>query len=70
MNRPQNLMDGLIQEMNRVRELITQYDRLPNGVGVFGSTTMKQFIKEAEESMVTGNIVQMVLAYDNLKSCE
>lgn len=64
----ENLMNGLLNEMNRVRELITQYEALPNGVGMFGVTTMKSSIKMAEKSISNGDIIEMLKQYENLKS--
>jgi len=64
----QNLMDGLLSEMNRVRELITEYKSLPNGAGMFGATIMKHQIEAAERSISSGDVVDMMLQYQKLKS--
>jgi len=64
----QNLMDGLLSEMNRVRELITEYKSLPNGAGMFGATIMKHQIEAAECSISSGDVVDMMLQYQKLKS--
>ncbi|KKK47971.1 hypothetical protein LCGC14_3149820 [marine sediment metagenome] len=64
----ENLMSGLLNEMNRVRELITQYEALPNGVGIYGATTMKSSIEMAEISMSDGDVIDMLKQYENLKS--
>jgi len=64
----QNLMDGLLSEMNRVRELITEYESLPKGAGMFGSTMMKLNIKMAELSIGSGDVADMMLQYQKLKA--
>lgn len=68
--QPENLMDGLLYEMNRVRELIKEYDRLPDGVGFFGSSIMRCSINEAEKSISSGDVLKMINAYEDLKDCE
>jgi len=65
----QNLMSGLLSEMNRVRELITEYESLPNGAGIFGATMMKRNIKMAELSISSGDVVDMLIQYQELKEC-
>ena len=65
----QNLMSGLLSEMNRVRELITEYKSLPNGAGMFGATIMKHKIEVAERSISSGDIVDMLIQYQKLKEC-
>ncbi len=64
----ENLMSGLLNEMNRVRELITQYEALSNGVGIYGATTMKSSIKTAETAISNGDVIDMLKQYENLKS--
>lgn len=67
---PQNLMDGIISEMNRVREIITQYKRLPGNVGGIASSLMADDIKDAEQSIKDGNVIQMMICYSKLKEWE
>jgi len=64
----QNLMDVLLSEMNRVRGLITEYESLPKGAGMFGSTMMKQQIEISERSISSGDIVSMMLQCQKLKA--
>ena len=64
----ENLMSGLLNEMNRVRELTIEYEELPDGAGLFGATTMKGSIKMAEMSINNGDAVDMLKQYENLKS--
>jgi len=70
MAEVKNLMDGLFDEMNRVRELIKEYQQLPNGVGNIGSALMKANIDNAERSIRNNDVVEMLVCYEQLKSCE
>ena len=63
-------MDGLISEMNRVRELITEYESLPKNAGAFGVIMLRQAIKNAEDSLISGDVVEQLQAYRSLKNCE
>lgn len=68
--KTRTLMDGLLDEMNRVRELIAEYKSLPNGVGNLGAALMEINIKEAEQSIRTGDVIEMMRCYSHLKTCE
>lgn len=70
MAETKTLMDGLLDEMNRVRELITEYKNLPNGVGNIGAALMGINIKEAEDSIRNNDVIEMMRCYEHLKSCE
>jgi hypothetical protein len=65
-----NLMDGLIEQCNRCRELVAEYQGLPNGVGTIGAMLIEHDIKVAERAMGSGDVVQMLAAYETLKGCE
>ena len=64
-----NLIEGLLEEMNRVRELIKEYESLPDNAGWFGSNMMKAAIKQAEDAMAKGDVVAELKAYQELKDC-
>lgn len=70
-HEPQNLMDGLFSEMNRVREIIKEYE-MPelNGAGIFAATLMKQAIANAENSIKENDVIKMLSAYSELKDYE
>lgn len=70
MAETKNLMDGLLEEMNRVRELITEYKSLPQGVGIIGAALMTGHIKMAENAISNNDVVEMLVQYEKLKSCE
>ncbi len=64
----ENLMDGLLSEMNRVRELIKEYEHPAlNGAGRFASAFMKIDIQNAETSIKENDVVKMLQAYSKLK---
>lgn len=65
-----NLIEGLLKEMNRVRELIKIYESLPDGAGFIAASMMKVSIKKAEEAIATGDIVAELKAYEDLKGFE
>ena len=70
MAETKNLMDGLLEEMNRVREIIAEYDSLPNGAGAFASAMMKGNIKMAEKSISDNDVIAMLKQYEQLKTWE
>ena len=41
-----NLMEGLLDEMNRVRRMIREYQLLPNNAGMLASKLMEFDIKK------------------------
>jgi hypothetical protein len=65
-----NLIEGIQSECNRVREIITEYESLPNNAGAFASMMMKGDIKRAENIIATGDVIQMLQIYKALKSYE
>ena len=60
-----NLMEGLLKEIGRNREILTQYESIPEGA--FGATMIKQGIANAEKSMCSGDVVAMMVAYKELQ---
>jgi hypothetical protein len=67
----ENLMDGLFSEMNRVRDIIKEYeDPMLNGAGAFAAMFMKQDIASAERAIKEGDVIKMMQAYSKLKDYE
>ena len=62
-----NLVEGLHEEMDRVRGIIKIYDGLPNNAGALASGMMKHSIKNSEKLIATGDTVEMLKAYNDLK---
>lgn len=65
-----NLVEGLLEQMNRCRELIKQYEGLPNGVGAFAAAMIRQDIVNAEKAIGCGDAVEMLRCFEALKGCE
>ncbi len=66
----ENLMEGLLKELERCKSLKKLYDGLPDKAGVFGSMMIQEAIDMGEVAIKSGDVVQMVKAYESLKSCK
>ena len=67
----ENLMDGIFSEMNRVRELIKEYEHPSlEGAGALAAAIMRSNIQAAEDSIRSGDVVAMLKAYKFLKQYE
>lgn len=67
----ENLMDGLLSEMNRVREIIKEYESPElKGAGAFAASFMKADIKNAEKIIGQGDVIKMLSIYSKLKDWE
>lgn len=64
------LIDGIFEEMNRVRTIIKEYESLPNGVGKLAAGFMNIDIKFAELALRRSDVLMMLAAYGKLKSWE
>jgi len=70
MAEVKNLIEGLLEEMDRVREMITEYKSLPKNAGLFAATMMEADIKKAEKAISEGETIQMMVLYNALKQYE
>ena len=61
-----NLIEGLLAEMNRVRELIPLYE-LPNGAGTFPIAQMNASLDRAEAAIASGDVIDELRCYEELK---
>ena len=67
----ENLMDGLFSEMNRVREIIKEYeDPSLKGAGMLAASMMKGAIKNAENSIKENDVIKMMVCYTRLQEFE
>ena len=65
----ESLGEALPKEQARVRELILQYrDPILGGSGIFAATMMEQSLKAADHAVMSGDLVTMLRAYEDLKS--
>ena len=51
--------------MNRCREVLKQYEQITEGA--FGAMMIRQDIKNAEAAMASGDVVEMLAAYNALE---
>lgn len=63
-----SLMEGLHEQMNRARELQKMYDEIP--LGFIGASVIDQTIKQAERSIESCDVVEMLAAYKALEELE
>ena len=65
-----NLMDGLMDELNRNRELLTQYKTITGSGGFFGASFIERDFKAAEEAIKNMDTIEMIRVYKKLKDNE
>lgn len=68
MAETQNLMDGILSEMNRAREILAMYEEIPQGA--FGAAMIKMSVARAEKAISSGDIVEILKCYNDLKEIE
>jgi len=69
MNEPQNLMDGILNEIERVSSIRTQYqDPELKGAGMMSAGLMTLNIHAAKEAISSGDVVEMLRQYEELKT--
>ena len=67
MAETNNIIDGILAEIDRVRELITEYESLPGGAGAFGAMMMKQSIERGKRAISSGDAIEALRAYADLQ---
>jgi len=65
-----DLVQQLLYEIIRVKELIAYYDSIPNGGGQLGSSILTELVTEAYNSLVNYDLVLMKKYYDLLQNCD
>ncbi len=60
-----NLMEALLDEIQRVTELLHLYDEIPTGV--FAATMMRQSIERAKTAIAEEDVVKMAQSYKDLE---
>ena len=65
-----DLIQILLYEIIRVKELIAYYDSIPNGGGQLGSSILTELVTEAYNSLVNYDLVLMKKYYDLLQNCD
>lgn len=67
---PSDLVQMLLYEIVRVKELIKYYESIPNGGGQLGSSILNELVAEAYASLVNYDLVLMKKYYDLLVNCD
>jgi hypothetical protein len=65
-----DLVQQLLYEIIRVKEIIIYYDSIPNGGGQLGSSILNELVSEAYQSLVNYDTVLMRKYYDLLLNCD
>jgi len=65
-----DLIQHLLYEIIRVKELIKYYDSIPNSGGQLGSSILNELVAEAYNSLVNYDVVLMKKYYDLLLNCD
>lgn len=61
-------MEGLHKEILRCTELVKLYEEIPNGM--YGALMIKHAIKEGSEALYSGDVIEMLRCFKELKECE
>lgn len=65
-----DLVQMLLYEIIRVKELIAYYDSIPNGGGQLGSSILTELVTEAYNSLVNYDVILIKKYYDLLLNCD
>ena len=65
-----NIIEGLHNEMDRVRGIIIEYDSLPKNAGAFAAMMMRYTLKQAESAIAVGDTVTMIAILKELQGYE
>jgi hypothetical protein len=69
-NPQSELIQSLLRQIIRVKELIKYYDSIPNGAGKPGSFVLSELVSEAYQSLVNYDTALMKKYYDLLLNCD
>ncbi|QQL51186.1 hypothetical protein [Mucilaginibacter ginkgonis] len=65
-----DLVQSLLYEIVRVKDLIKYYEELPGGAGQLGAAILKELVAEAYNSLVNYDTELMSKYYDLLQNCD
>ena len=63
------LGDELPKQQARVRELIGHYKAIGTP-GVIGAMMIEQVLQKADKAVISGDVAEMIVSYNELKECE
>lgn len=69
-NSQTDLIQALLYEIIRVKDLIKYYDSIPNSAGQLGSSILTELVSEAYQSLVNYDLELMKKYYDLLQNCD
>ena len=65
----ESLADALPKEQARVREVLGHYNKI-GPVGAFGAAMIEQSLANADKAVMSGDLSEMISAYEDLKEIE
>lgn len=65
-----DLVQQLLYQIVRVKELVKYYDSIPNGAGQLGSAILTELVSEAHSSLINYDTPLMQKYYDLLLNCD
>lgn len=65
----ESLAEALPKEIARVREILGIYKSIGPS-GMFGAAFIEQDLREADQAVMSGDVVRMIQAYRTLKGIE
>lgn len=65
---PQNLIERLLSEIDRVTKIRSEYLTIP--AGFIAASLMQIDLNDAKKSIANGDVVHMLMAYGKLKTYE
>ena len=65
-----DLIQLLLYEIIRVKDLIKYYEAIPNGAGQLGASILNELVSEAYQSLVNYDTELMRKYYDLLQNCD
>jgi len=69
-NAQTDIIQSLLYQIIRVKELIKYYDSIPNGDGQLGSSILNELVSEAYKSLVNYDTELMKKYYELLLNCD
>jgi hypothetical protein len=69
-NEQTDLIQDLLYEIIRVKDLIKYYENIPNGAGQLGASILIELVGEAYKSLVDYDTILMKKYYDLLLNCD
>jgi hypothetical protein len=65
----ESLAEALPREQARVREILGHYKEI-GPAGIFGAAFIEADLREADQAVMSGDVVRMIRAYEKLKGIE